>query len=633
MEYRANSTQITKSIGRAFYPVAIASVVLVLLTVSLTLGPNFAVFGLYALLGLAGSAALYYGFDSATAPPNWEVDASLYRLGVFAACALTIGVVALTGAAVAVVLGLAVGYTLVVAQLLSKPAPERLLPQLSALFLLSPIAKYVTSGQYIGHGDLLFHTRVVEDLMASGSIASIGYASYQEFPGLHLVASSLGSLAGVAPDDAIMLTGLAVYAILIPAVYLVVVRITDHPMLALCTAFALVLLDDLSFFASYVFPQALAIAMVLILAVLVTLATRDDLQWPVAASFGVLAVVLSLTHHLTQVLVLPVVALGVALYAFRGPEYLRSAISSRPMGLIAFAAGVSAIRLVQTGFVDRLVAKAGQMLQGGPQGGYTQGSVFAFGRPPRSDTVGTALEWLLSPYGVYLTVLVLVFSLGVVAYMRTSGRPVAQQALFGCGVVGALVVFETPISIQSLIRIRMPWLFVFAFVVALGILQLIRYAGRRPTGLVVLALVVGTAAMAPMVTADDYYDMDPRPTMQSSFSDQEMAELRAASGYVESREGSVAGFWLTDKVMERYGGGLDRVRVADGEVVLPAGYFVYRSQWPGNKVHFTAGNGDELYGNTLYVAADWLDQRVQRTNKVYSAGETSLGWGPSERPF
>jgi len=634
MVYRATSALTTDALGRSFYPAAIVSVVVVLVSVYFTVGAAFAVFGLYALFGILGGAALYYGFDDGTESSHWAIDGAAYRLGVYAAVAVTIGIVSLTGEAMAVLLGLLIGYALVVGQLLSDPVPERLVPQLTALFLLSPVTKYLTAGRYIGHGDLLFHTRVVEDLVTTGSLASIGYASYQNFPGLHVVASSVASLAGLGPHDGIMLTGLAVWAVVIPAVYLIIVRITNHPQLALCTAFALVLLDDLSFFASYVFPQSLAMAMIVMLGLLATLAVRDEIKWRIASVFAVMAGVLSVTHHLTQVLVFPVVALGIVLYAIRGREELAATVRSRPVALFGFAAAVSGFRLVQTGFIDRLLAKAGQIIGGGTMGGYTEGTVFSFGRPARSSSVGHALEWLVSPYGLYITVLLVLFSLGFVVYLRSSERPVAHRALFGCGAVAALLVFETPISIQSLIRIRFPWLFVFAFVLAIGLLQLIRYAGRRPVGVIVLALVVATAISAPLVTADNYYDLDPRPTVQSSFTDQEIAELRALSGYVDSEERTVGGFWITEQVLERYGvNDVHNARIADGEVMLPAGHFVYRSAWPGHKVHFTVGTGEQLYSNTLYVATAWLDRRIEQTNKVYTVGGTSLRWHPSERPF
>lgn len=640
MEYRADSHPIVGTLGRAFYPTAIASVVVVLLTVHLALGPSYAVFGLYALLGLVGGALVHYGFDDAAdrtgfhVKPNWRIDERVHRLGVYAAVAAAVGVVAVTGEPLAVFLGLAVGYALVVRQLFADPVPERLVPQITALFLLSPLAKYLSSGMYVGHGDLLDHTRITGDLMTGGSLEAIAYASYQDFPGLHLVASAVGSLTGLGGYDGLMLTGLAVYAIVLPAVYLVVVRITEHPPLALWTTFAVAVLDDLSFYASYVFPQSLAIGLIAVLAVLATLVSRDAIKWRVTATFAVVAVVLSLTHHLTQVLVLPVLALGAVLYAVRGRTYFVETLRSRQLLLAGFAVAVTTVRLFQTGFLDRLVAKVAPLFGGGVRGGYTESGVFAFGQPARSETVGAALDWLFSPYGLYLVLLLLVFSVGVVAFMRAPDRPVAQTALFTLGVLGALIVFETPISIQSLVRIRSPWLFVFAFVLGVGLLQLKRFAGADRRGGILMAVVVVLAVSAPLVTADDYYDLDPRPSMQTSFSEAEEAELEALSGYVASSEHSIGSFWLTRLVMERHeASGIHNARVADGQVILPGGHFIYRSSWPGSKVHFTVGEGEQLYSNTLYVAGDWLDRRITATNKVYSVGGTGIVWQPTDRPF
>lgn len=638
MRYRANSQPILDLLGQAFYPTAIGAVVLALLVVHLAIGPAVAVFGVYALVGLIGGALVHYGFDDVAGAhgfdvqANWRIDETIHRFGVYVAVLATVGVVALTGQPLAILGGLVVGYTLVVSQLFADPSPGRLLPQLTALFLLSPVTKYLTSGMYIGHSDLLFHTRVVEDLMAGESLQAISYASYFDFPGLHLVASTVGSLSGLGPYDGIMLTGLAVYAILLPAVYLVVVRITEHPMLALWTTVGVALLDDVSFYASYVFPQSLALAMILVLALLATLVSRDAVKWRATGAFFVLAVALSMTHHLTQVLVFPVVVLGLVLYAARGREYVVTILQSRQFPLLCVAVGLSSIRLFSTGFVDRLAAKVGPLISGGARGGYAATTTFGFGRPADSQSVASAIDWLLSPYALYLIVLLLVFSVGVVAFLRATDRPAAQTALFGCGAVGALLVFETPISIQSLIRIRSPWLFVFAFVVGIGLLQMKRFVepGRRSS--VLLALVVLLAATAPMVTADDYYELDPRPTTESSFSDQEVAELEALSGYVANSEESVGTLWLTDKVLQRHGvENRHNPRVEGENVVLPAGHFAYRSAWAGQKVHFEASDGEELYSNSLFATGEWLDQRVDMTNKVYSAGGTGIMWEPTDR--
>ena len=624
-----------EKLGWMFYPVAIAMVVAILIGVGVYLGLEFVVFGLYALVGLVAGALIYYGTSDVPRHTGLQVDERWSRTGVFVASAVTVGVVALTGQPMFVLVGLVVGSALIVHQLLAEPSPEQLLPQITVLFLLSPLTKYLTAGMYIGHGDIIDHVRVVEGLLASGSIQALEFTSYQDFPGLHLVAAAAGSLSGLGPYDGIMLVGLVAYAIVIPAVYLVVARLTDHPLLALCTAFGVAVIDDLSFFASYVFPQSLATVLIIVLFVLATLVARDAIKWRVAGLFAAVVVALTLTHHLTQVLFVPLLALGIVFYAIRGSSQARTVLFSRYTALLAFTGVITAVRLLQTGFFDRLFEAGALMIQGGALGGYTQSQSFGLGRAVAERSVWTALDWLASPYGLYLVVLVIVFSIGVVAFLRSESRPPAQATLFGLGAVGALLIFETPLAIQSLIRISFPWLFVFGFVIGIGVLKLRHRAGTVRQRRVVFAVIVLLAAVAPMVTADNYYELDPRPTIQTSFSEEEAAELQAMSTYVRDQQLSPTTLSLTRAAMRRYGA-TDTVwtHFEGGTATIPDGHFVYRSSWPDYKVHFTSVTpGTTLYANSLYVSDAWIDQRVASSSKVYTAGGVGMLWDSTDRPF
>jgi hypothetical protein len=624
----------TDRLGRLFYPVGIVAVLAALIGVQYQLGPQFAAFGLYALAGLVGGAAVYYGTTDAARGVAYRIDERVQRTGVYVTCALTVGSVALTNEPLVVVVGLVVGYTLVVRQLFADVVPERIVPQITALFLLSPVTKYLTSGQYIGHGDLLVHTRLAEDIMSAGSLEAIAAESYFAFPGLQLIAGTVGSITGLGPYDGLLLAGLAGYAVLLPAVFLVVSRFTGSATLALYTALAVACLDGISFFASYVFPQSIATIMVAVLAVLASLVSRDAIKWEVTGAFVVVAVALSVTHHLTQVLFVPVVGVALLVYVTRGRAAPGEVLTNRVLALLSIVAVVTAVRLVRTGFLDRLVRNGLSLVQGGPLAGYTRSVSLGFGRPPRTGTVSAALEWLISPYGIYLVLLLLVFSVGVVGFLRMTDRPTTYATLFWAGVVGSVLIFETPVSVKSLIRIRSPWLFVFAFVIGMGLLQLKRRTGTRRSAMAMMAVIVALAATAPVVTADDYYDLDPRPNVQTSFSDQEVEELRAVSGYSGGLARPPVAFTLTQQTMERHGVGDARTARLEGrQLVLPEGHFIYRSRWPGHKVHFTVSEGDRLYSNSLYVAGSWLGQRVAGGNKVYDVGGTGVMWRTTARPF
>jgi len=634
MSLRDLEYNISDKLGKLFYPLAIGAIVVVLAAVQVVLGTEAAVFGLYALMGLGTGAAVHYGTYDVSERIYVRIDERLHRTGVYVSSAVSIGLVALTDQPLFVILGLAVGYTLVVRQMFAEPTPERLIPQLSLLFLLSPITKYLTAGWYVGHGDLLDHMRYVEDIMIGGSLEAISYSSYQQFPGLQLVAATFGSLSGLSAYDGLMVTGLAAYSVLIPAVYLLVARITDHPLLALYTAFAVTILDDVSFFVSYVFPQALATMLIVVLALLITLRSRGTVTWRATAAFVIVTLALSLTHHLTQALFVPAIGCALFIYLLRGREYVQETLLNRKMALVAFATAVTAIRYIQTGFTERLLESSMILLQGGGRGGYTEGVTLAFGRPARSSTPAAALDWLASAYGLYLILLLTVFSVAVVSFLYATDRTPAQTALFWTGVVGALVIFPTPISVKSLIRIRAPWLFMFAFVIGVGMLQLRRRIGSTQLSRVLLAGLVVLAATGPVVAADNYYGLDPRPTAQTSFSEDEVTELQAVSRYIQTQDGPTTTLWLTRLTMERNSvEGVGNPRLDGQTMIIPEGHFVYRTAWGSHKTEFPAGEGDSVYGNTLYVSEAWLEQRAASGNKVYSAGSTGVTWRPTDRPI
>lgn len=622
----------TEQLGEYFYPVSIAVVIGVLFAVQQLLSLRFVIFGLYGLFGLVGGAAVYYRTSEVPDVLTPSIDERYHSLGLYIVAAVTVGIVSLTGEPLFVLLGLGLGYALIVRQLVSFPSPRALVPQLTVLFMLSPVVKYLTAGLYFGHGDLLVHSRLVEDIVQGGSLGAISYASYQEFPGLHLLATSIASLTGLTPYDGLMLTGLGAYLLVIPAVYIVAQRLTDNTVLALSIAFATAILDDLSFYVSYAFPQSLATVLIVVLAVLAVVAERDAVKWAATGGFALIALALAYTHHLTQVLFLPVIAVATIIYAVRNPSRIGSVARSRQAGLLAVAALISGVRIWLTGLDDRLFRASVLLVQGGPLGGYTQGVTREFGAAAQATSAAAAVEWLASPYGIYGILLLMVFSIGMVGLLRSESVPTGYGAVAWTGALGAVIIFETPLSIQSLIRIRAPWLFVFAFVVGLGIYYFNRNISSTRSNQLLVVLLVVIAAVGPLVTADDYYGLDPRPTAETSFSDRQVQELEATSAFLQQTDQQTTTFWQTRLAMDRRGiSGIERARLEDEQVMLPSGYFVYRSAWPQHRVTFTVGAGESFYANTLYLSDQWLSDRVGSGNQVYSAGGTGILWESTER--
>jgi hypothetical protein len=180
-------------------------------------------------------------------------------------------------------------------------------------------------------------------------------------------------------------------------------------------------------------------------------------------------------------------------------------------------------------------------------------------------------------------------------------------------------------------------------VIALGLYRACRrYAEQQPVKKVplVLVLIVILGTAAPLVTADHYYGLDPRPTAQNDFSEQEYESLRSLAGFVRTYDSeSVTTLQPTRTALERFGVAERRMGYADvrrGELYIPAGLLVYRNQWGEHEVPFitTVQEADDgLYSSRLDVSSSWLKQRIRTGNKVYDAGTVGIVWKSQDRPF
>jgi len=630
--FRSSWAPFFDHLGKHFYPVSILSVICILSIVVLYLPTQFAIFGLYGLFGLLGGAVVYYRTTELVETCRHRAEERYYRTGVYVVSAVTVGVVALTGEPMFVVVGLLAGYLLFVYQFVGQPTPERMLPQLTVLFLLSPIVKYLTAGKYIGHGDILYHVGLVDALLVGESLSAIATASYYDVPGLHLTAATVSSLSGIEAYDGVMVIGLVAFSLVIPAVYLIALRITSDPTLALSTAFGIAVLNDISFYVSYAFPQSISTVLIVVLILLGSMVSRDAIRWRITGIFTLLTIALAFTHHLTQLVFLPLAACFLGSYLVLSRSSVVNVVRSRQFGLFFLALLLNGLILWIIGFYERLYEPFALLFDGGLFGGYSQSVTVGLGMTPPSSSVSLALDWLVSPYALYLILLLVVFSLGVVSFLRTTGTRAVYSAVVVSGLVGSALIFETPISIKSLSRIGFPWQFAFAFVVGIGIQQLRQRIGLSGMGRLLMVVLVLLAAVGPLVAADNYYGLDPRPTEQTSFSEQEYIELQATESFISGQDEPTTVFWDTRLVMNRYGSdGLQHGTIEDQEVFLPEGHFVYRSGFSDHEISFTTRADGELYGNNAHISDGWLTHRIETGNHVYTAGGTGTLWSPDER--
>ena len=649
LEGGALGNKILSVLAILFFPLGILSVVAVEYFVYRYVGVRFAVFGLYALLGLGVAAAIYYTsiIDKRLFPLSVNVESigegrSIDKI-VYITCALTVATATVTQYPIIAAPGLLIAYSSLALQLYSNPTPSRFLPQLMAVFAVSPAIKQLTTGFYFGHGDLFHHVGVIEDLMASGSLSAISYSRYDDFPGLHVLTTAIGTVSDMGAYDSLLILGAVVSMSIIPLMYLFAYYLTESTWYAASTALAITTMAQVSFYSSYFFPQAFASILVLFLIVLAFIYDRVPKKWTITSLIVLISLTVIITHHLTQVAFLPMILVPSILYMLNGRKYAARLLRSAQFRIYVLVAVLNVLYLIYfSSFLDRLLMSGTGLIAGGLSGGYSQVSTYAFGRTS-TEPVGIAVDWLISPYGIYMIVLLAVFCLGVIAFLRSGPAGTAYRALVWAAILASPIMFDTPISVKSLIRIRYPWMFLFTLVIALGLYRACRrYAEQQPVKKVpvvlVLIVIIGTAA--PLVTADHYYGLDPRTTTQNDFSEQEYESLRSLAGFVRTYDSeSVTTFRHTRTALKRFGVAERRMGYADvrrGELYVSAGVLIYRNQWGEHNVPFVTTlqkAGDELYSSRLEVSSPWLEQRVRAGNKVYDAGTVGMVWKSQDRPF
>jgi hypothetical protein len=598
-------------------------------------------------LGVA--AAIYYTsiIDKRLFPLSVNVESigegrSIDKI-VYITCALTVATATVTQYSIIAAPGLLIAYSSLALQLYSNPTPSRFLPQLMAVFAVSPAIKQLTTGFYFGHGDLFQHVDIIEDLMIGGSLSAISYARYRDFSGLHVLSTAIGTVSDIGAYGSLLILGVIVSMSIIPLMYLFGYYLTEDTWYATSAALAVTMMAQVSFYSSYFFTQSFASVLVLFLVVLTFTYNRVSKRWAITFLIVIISLTVIITHHLTQVVFLPMVLVPSTLYALNGRKYAARLLRSAQFRIYVLIGVLNLLYMAYfSDFLDNLLSKGTELITGGLTGGYSQVSTYAFGRAPPTGSVEVALDWLISPYGIYMIVLLAVFSLGVIAFLRSGPTNTAHRALIWAAILASPIVFETPISVKSLARIRYPWMFLFTLVIALGLYTACRrYAEQQPVKKVplVLMLIVILGATAPLVTADHYYGLDPRTSTQNDFSEQEYESFRSLAGFVRTYDSErVTALQHTELALRRFdipGEEVGYPNVRRGDLYLPAGLFVYRTQWSEYEVPFITSKeaDDKLYSSRLYVSSSWLRQRVRTGNKVYDSGSVGMVWKSQDRPF
>lgn len=631
---------------RLFFPLSIGAGTAAVLAVGVVLSPKIAIKGSYAVIGLVLAAVIYYFLGVDLEHETSRRDSHPY-FGKIVLALVGVAIVAVNiwsvERALVLLTVLPIGYTLLVVQFRRGETGKRLLAQILALYIVSPLTLYLDTDFYFSRGDSIKHVDKIETIFAAGTTSVLPTSDlYHFFPGLHLMTGALRALSGVTTYDAYMISGIASYGMLILLSYLLYTHLLGSNEMACVTALSLTMLTPILTYPTYFFPQAFAVVLVMF-AMFVGFRIRYSApKVPLILLTLVFTSALVYTHHLTLVFFsLPVAFL--LLFPVLTRRFVPANLEAKEMvspravplvvgGVVGFSYWIQA-----DVFLQALVASL-QRIFGNQVVGDTSSevsSLFVRGVTVPNLTVEIAVRSLVSPDGVYNTLLLAVFALGLVTIIGHISRFKRPMTFVIIGVSSALLMFQTPLVALGYKRARLPLSFFFVVVVAVGVHYLLNSETKTVLSHVfVVLLIVSLAVSGSLVAGDDLYavhegpdlgELQPTPEPQKEFSREELRSMEVASQYARQHEVPVETDWVSAEGLE-FDSKTAQMKVKNRELRAQEGALLYRSRWPDHSVVVI---GDRRF--ELVMSQAGYDQLVSTHSKVYSTGSVGILW--SDEPI
>ena len=540
---------------------------------------------------------------------------------------------------------LPVGYLLVAEQVRHGGAPGPTLLATVTLFVTPVYTKYLTTGFYFGGTDTFAHVDGLNRLLSVGFSSALPHG-YDYFPGFHFFVGSVSLFGGLTPYDAIVLTGIAVLAVLVPVAYLLVTRVLDSTRLGLAAALGVTVFEYVGYHALYFFPQALAFVLVVVAGyAMVSLPgapTTRRFQRYVAYSVGMVFVLVSI-HHLTYVLLVVPLA-GVAVVSSAGASVVRRLdvpdLADLTDVRVRFRWAFPAVFGMAV-LIAYLVYSPSLILFGIAGFAYalTTGlvavgdgvSVFFYGAAPIADSAARGLTWLRTPTGIYYSVLGGILLAGLYECLSSLDRYVRYTGVLVVSFAAVPLFFPLPVEVPQLERFVFTLTAFVLFPLGIGIARTLKTSPEhRRYAVVALVLVatLGTTGAFTQLTADDIgaVYLDERDT-QSEMSHEEYAAVVDTAAFLETHGRAPAtSDYVTRRSVESatFPSPMDDGLRTDADgLSAPPGYLVVRSSWTDHTVPVITGDGLLETRETWFsVSESRLDAELAERNVVHSAGET-----------
>ena len=640
---------------RFLIPLALGGALLVSAITFAFLGPFAGIKSLYAVIGLGLAAWIYsddylYGVEG---QPGFEQRSRLagkttfaiVGTGLFAVLFATVAESVTPSAVRAVTLlaCLPIGYLLVTLQIRWQAPSTWVLAQLSALFAFSPVLQYVTTDFYFDRGDTAVHVYWTDLVVAEGTWQAIPESShYLDFPGFHLLLASVSVLGHVAPYDVYILVGILCLSSLIWLTYCFAKRTIDGRVTALFIALGLTVLAPIVGHTTYLYPQAFAVMILYYLLYIAFRVGDDTTPGGYAILSFYLGALLVVSHHLTAVLLLPVVLVFNAVpvvirwWANTGSVAFDQSEIHRPwtaplVGYVVASVLYWVYRETFIGaFIDSLqVIISGQLFAEGDGQDVIPIQTLGYHLPP--PTSWDAATSLVSPEGLYQITLLCLLALGSITILRRWRTYRAGLLILLLGIGGSILFLRIPLSIPGLNRLALVFSVFVAFVVGIGLTHFLATSAPTPTSFVpvlIVLLVLSTAT--PILAANDLYALhagpslwenQPTPDLQREFTDEEMDGMERAALFLQRAETVPATDWHSQVGMNRYGTETEMMVVGDGQIQTESHLLLYRQRWTDHSLFLTPA---QLSFIRVVIGDEWKDDLVATEHKVYSTGEVGM---------
>jgi len=619
--------------------ILVGGTALFLWAIYLIVGPGIAIRGSYILLGLLIATAIFQrAVEVDDTETNLKTASLRGRGGKAIAVIICISIAYLfifRSRALVLILALPVGYGIVGVQYVQGRNGKIIISQVAALFALAGVSKFLTTGFYFGSGDLLLRAAEIRGLLSGGHTSSIPLR-YEYFPGLHILVGSLSALSGLGVEDSILMTGITSYTAVLVIGYAMAAVITGSEKLSIAVAIVLSFARPIHKFSTYFFPQSLAIVLIIyFLYFTFKRTTRGTRNRATEIGMGILLLATVVTHHLSLLFVLPMVGLFLLVSEFNGCDIIdikRVGSSFLILGTVAVGYWTYVGRAWR--FYVQLIGAFQMFLK--PElviNFRTKSSpvIYAFGQRIPKTTVRSIV--IYPPY-VYLGLLLALFVLGLIFIHRNKEFYVKFASILVAGVVASVFLFETPLSLKALKRIRLAWTLPFAFIIGAAIVHLRSSFDYRVARVILVTLFVLTS-LGPMAAADDLGSFSKNPHKQVDFGEKEYKQLEESARFYDYHGSRVTAFHRTHTAFRHFVdfqiSTVESPRINDSGIWVEEGLFIYRRNIVSHKIKFVDESRNTA--GTMYISEVYLDRSIAVENKVFSAGEVEITWSEDRHRF